>query len=88
MNLEKETIRFKVRKIVVRQQLYGPALHDLYLAVLSYHPNKRKVKEAAVLSPTICCTTKHMLPTSDGLKPVEDIRVGDEILSEINLVRT
>lgn len=85
MNLEKQTIRFKVRKIIVRNQMVGPVLYDFYLSVLTHKPG-RKSKETAVLSPTVCFTKGHLVPTEDGFKPVNSMKVGDTMLAEIPLL--
>jgi len=86
MNMEKQTIRMTVRKIVKRQPSLGPTLYDLYFTVPSIHPKNMKIKESIITGPAVCVTEKHYIPTTDGYKIMEDIKIGDSILYSLDLI--
>lgn len=75
-----------VRKIVKRQQSLGPLLYNLYFTVPTIHPKDMKHKESIITGPTVCVTAKHYIPTTDGYKIIEDIKIGDSVLYSLELI--
>jgi hypothetical protein len=86
MNLEKQTIKLTVRKIVKRQQGCGSLLYDLYMTVPTINPKSMKVKSSFLKNLMVCVTAKHLLPTTDGYTLVENLKVGATILFSLDLI--
>ena len=86
MKLEHETIKFKVSRVVKKQPLLGPVIFDFYATVLSYHPLRKQIREVKCIIPLFCVSATHMIPTTEGYVAAENIKEGDIILSEINLI--
>ena len=85
MNLEKSIIKMTIRKIV-KSQMTSPILYELYFSVQSYHPKNNKVKQSNIIEPLICVTEYHFIPTDEGYKPIEDIKIGDVVLMGLDLM--
>jgi hypothetical protein len=85
MNLDKQTIKMTVRKIV-KQQSCGLLLYQLYFSVPSIRSKTAEVKPANIIGPMACVTSKHSLPTTEGWKSAEDIRIGDVVLFNLDLI--
>ena len=83
MNLDKQTILMKVRKIV-KQQSMGPLLYHFWFSVACSRSGK--VAQANLVGPSVCVTSKHSLPTTNGWKPAEEVKVGDVVLFSLDLV--
>jgi hypothetical protein len=86
MNTDKQQIPMKVHRVTRKKPMNGPDLLEFYLSILSYHPRARKVKEHPVRFPSVCATTKHLLPTSEGFKEAEGIKEGDILLCDLSMV--
>ena len=84
MNLEKQTVKLTVSKIVKRQQGCGPDLFYVYVSVPTISKDM-KVKGSSLTRP-IVCTAKHFLPIKDGYKQIEDVKIGDQMLLTLDLI--
>ena len=86
MNTDKQTIPMKVHKVVRKKPMNGPDLLEFYLSILSYHPKRDKIEEHPVRFPSVCLTTRHLLPTPDGFKEAEKFRDGDILICDLSMV--
>jgi hypothetical protein len=85
MNLEKQTLKLKVKKVVKRVQGLGPELYVVYLTVATIHPKDKDVKQSAIY-PACIFTSKHKIPTHKGYVPADKLKVGDIILVSLDLI--
>lgn len=85
MNLEKHTVKMTVRLIRRVSQKCGPDLFYLYVTVPTISP-KKELKQSLISNPIMFATELHSIPTSDGWKSMTELRKGDEILFNLDLI--
>ena len=73
MNLDKQTVKLMVRKIV-KQQSMGPLLYQLYFSVPTIQSKLGRVKPSNILGSLACVTSRHSLPMTNGWKFAEKDR--------------
>lgn len=88
MEMDRVTVPHRVERIVKRESLgCPPRLIDLHLSVQSYHPKaKDKKMQYSAVYPSTCITANHTVPTQQGWRKAEDLKVGDVLLLELPLM--
>jgi hypothetical protein len=81
-------IHFTISKILLRDQLIGPKLYEIYATVPTIHTSDMRLKQSKIVKPICYLSEKHIVPTKDGFKKAPDLKEGDVILCTINCLVT